>query len=381
MKRALLLLIPLWLLMCILTFSCAGPNQPDDNIYVTNVMVTKWYNIHEGAISITHDYGPVNSDQSQAVLIEVLDRGLTIDYEFLSAPQHIWNSKATFINEFCIPNNIQFFGHGHLHNDHDALSYDEVVTSFSLCKGVMESLGLKVVAAAYPFGRGHEEETRLGLAAAGFLSGRRHHPGDRTDPYILANEESVPEDWFALPTLVMQDINFNNLETAVNDTEELIPFLDETLAKNAWLITTYHAIGHTDSTYGFYTMDNFISDLEEIEARDFWVASMNDVTLYIYERNLAVISDSILIGPNGVEEIQIRVEDDLDDTLFSQPLTIELDVPEEWVGANIEIISDTTETRQVHPNHTKLYFNTIPNGEITRLVKVDVANKDITNNL
>ena len=83
----------------------------------------------------------------------------------------------------------------------------------------------------------------------------------------------------------MQDINFNNLETAVNDTEELIPFLDETLAKNAWLITTYHAIGHTDSTYGFYTMDNFISDLEEIKARDFWVASMNDVTLYIYERN------------------------------------------------------------------------------------------------
>ena len=67
--------------------------------------------------------------------------------------------------------------------------------------------------------------------------------------------------------------------------------------------------------------------------------------------------------------------------MFSQPLTIELDVPEEWVGANIEIISDTTETRQVHPNHTKLYFNTIPNGEITRLVKVDVANKDITNNL
>ena len=128
MKRALLLLIPLSLLMCILTFSCAGPNQPDDNIYVTNVMVTKWYNIHEGAISITHDYGPVNSDQSQAVLIEVLDRGLTIDYEFLSAPQHIWNSKATFINEFCIPNNIQFFGHGHLHNDHDALSYDDVVT-------------------------------------------------------------------------------------------------------------------------------------------------------------------------------------------------------------------------------------------------------------
>ena len=75
---------------------------------------------------------------------------------------------------------------------------------------------------------------------------------------------------------------------------------------------------------------------------------------------------------SAVEEIQIRVEDNLDDTLFSQPLTIELDAPEEWVGANIEIISDTTETRQVHPNDTKLYFNTIPNGEITRLVKVDV---------
>ena len=135
MKRALLLLIPLWLLMCILTFSCAGPNQPDDNIYVTNVMVTKWYNIHEGAISITHDYGPVNSDQSQAVLIEVLDRGLTIDYEFLSAPQHIWNSKATFINEFCIPNNIQFFGHGHLHNDHDALSYDDRYVLYNLYSG------------------------------------------------------------------------------------------------------------------------------------------------------------------------------------------------------------------------------------------------------
>ena len=35
MKRALLLLIPLWLLMCILTFSCTGPNQPNNNIYVT----------------------------------------------------------------------------------------------------------------------------------------------------------------------------------------------------------------------------------------------------------------------------------------------------------------------------------------------------------
>ena len=104
-----------------------------------------------------------------------------------------------------------FYGHGHWHVNHDVLTYAQAYDSFRLCFEVMQKLGLKPVAYAYPRGGGHEEETRRALADAGFLSGRLAEQAGQS-PYIVADSSTSPEDWFFLPAIVMESYDFQQCD-------------------------------------------------------------------------------------------------------------------------------------------------------------------------
>ena len=320
--------------------------------------IAKWFDDHAAAISITYDG---TSKAPNRIDKLVLDQGLVLDYEMVTqryfdrVPDWVEHDLTELVPDV-VPGDLYqpmtdaeiehslsltahgfgFFGHGHWHVDHDALSYAQAYDSFRLCFEVMASLGLEPVAYAYPRGAGGEAETQRALADAGFLAGRLSFPALGQTPYIVPDADTAPENWFFLPGLTMESIRFRECEWCINDTSELVPVLDQALARTAWIIPVYHNIG-TGAGWGFYEWEDFEGDVRAIAARDFWVAPMNDVVLYLRQRERAEAALQVIEQDGVTRRIAFVLADGLDDERFDQPLTLLFRRPADWFGAPLQV--------------------------------------------
>ena len=342
--RLLAALILLIAPVCLL-IGCHAEDSGDARHAAADAFVAKWFDNRTAAISITYDSWPLPSYPAPAEVPDVdgyvREQGLVIGYELVTGntihgdpvfPDGLDDRRLTYLLEELIPNGFGYFGHGHDHIDHDALSYEDALRSFRTNYETMQRWGLQPVAYAYPRSAGHEAETQRALADAGFLSGRLQTTR-RREFYNLAGSRLAPDNWYALKALEMQSIEFANCRRCINDNRELTPVLDEALRRTAWVILTYHAIGHPE-WWGWYDWDEFRKDVRSIAARDFWVAPMNDIVRYVRERELATVTvDEFRPAAGGApEHIEITLADGLDNDLFDQPLTLLFDLPAEWVG-------------------------------------------------
>lgn len=322
-------------------FSDTGPQEKlKEPVELPGAKIARWYNNCAAAISITYDSGNPASKLNKRTNKFVIDNGLTMDYEIVTRSYlRSYYAKKYLLNRV-IPSGLGYYGHGHKHINHDKLSYEEALKSFKKCYQTMTDFGLKPIAYGYPHGAGNKMETRKALAAAGFLCGRLHSSELMTNPYIMPDSQLVPEDWFALPTLVMQDYGARQCKECVNNNKELIPYLDEAIRRKAWIILTYHAIGKEDG-YGFFKYEEFKKNIYSIKERNFWNASMNAVTLYIRERLRAEVKIIPILNPGKeIKEILITVSDGLPNDIYDQPLTILLDLPKSWINKTIALVEN-----------------------------------------
>ncbi len=220
--------------------------------------------------------------------------------------------------------------------NHDDLGPEEVRRSTKTCYDTMKLIGLKAVAFAYPGGHASRSRTRAAVRDAGFLSGRTFRAASRRDPYIVPDDVREPSDWYALPTLVMMGREFDVKDRAVNDTAELLPYLDEALSRTAWIIMTYHSINKPKG-YGFYPLETFLSDLGAIKVRDFWVSSINDATLYVRERAAARTSYRWIDRANDRVALAVSVHDGLPADVYDLPLTVVVRTPVSWRGRRVVV--------------------------------------------
>ena len=334
-----------------------------------NVSVAKWLDNHTAAISITNDDWPIPGRKPD-IDSYVMEQGLVMDYEVVTGNTFYGDrifsgpddERIAYLMQELVPKGFSYFGHGHDHIDHDELSYEEALESFQANYDTMIDWGMKPVAYAYPRSAGLEEETQRALEASGFLSGRlqttlpvasynlpvriaryfRRLVRGSAGPvglYNLPGSQLVPDNWFGLRALEMQSFEFQGCEGCINDNNELVPILDEALEQTAWVILTYHSIGRPEH-FGWYDWDEFRKDVQSIAARDFWTASMNDITLYVRERENAVTTVELIEGSGGTESIEITLSDGLDNVRFNQSLTILFDQPTDWVGRPFTVSQD-----------------------------------------
>ncbi len=310
-----------------------------------NASVAKWLDNHAAAISITNDDWPTPGREPD-IDSYVLEQGLVMGYEMVTGNTFYGDrifsgpddERIVYLMSELVPKGFSYFGHGHHHVDHDELSYEEALESFQANYDTMKEWGMKPVAYAYPRSAGHEAETQRALEASGFLSGRLLTRNSR-EFYNMPGTQLAPDNWFGLMSVEMQSIEFEGCDPCINDNDELVTVLDEALAQTAWIILTYHAIGQPE-WWGWYDWDEFRKDVQSIAARDFWTASMNDITLYVREREHAVITVEVAEGSAGTESIEITLSDGLDNVRFNQPLTILFDQPTDWVGVPFTVSQD-----------------------------------------
>ncbi len=362
-----------FLFVLLFLVSCNLKDDYINNVYNVNVYkqipvtIAKWYDNHTAAISIDNDAGSVASPAEQIVQKIVKDNGLIIDYEFVTERYRSDSIRLNYLYEKFLPMGFGYFGHGDTHINHDLLSEEEAYKSFKKCYDTMIDFGLKPVSYAYPGGFGHHLRTQRALKRAGFLSSRRFEKLDVFNPYIIPDDETEPENWYELPSLVMQAYDYVSCSICINNTEDLIPHLDKTLEKHAWLIITYHSIGQKGS-YGFYYLSDFKNDLREIKKRDFWVAHNDDVTLYILERNAASVCVGYTSSDNILdEEIKIQISDGYENEKFDVPLTLLFNIPQSWLRKKLKLVQDTVNIGQYEFESNPVKISVLPNEKNYKL--------------
>lgn len=300
-----------------------------------DIKIAKWLNNKTAAITLTYDSGTPERSHNQPVNQLLIENDMTIDYEIVTALYNKYPNKMTFLRDELVPLGFGYFGHGHEHINHDEVNYEEAYESFKKCYDSMNEWGLKPVAYAYPNGAGWKSTTRQALEDAGFLCGRMHSLGLMVNPYILPGEELYIEDWYKLPTLVMQGYEYNQCDKCVNNNEELIPYLDENLLKKTWIMLTYHSIG-VENGLGYFPIDEFEKNLNTIKEYDFWQASMSEAVLYIKERANTVVDTTIIRNKKSVVTgIEFRLIDNLPNELYDQELTLLFNIPNKWINKSI----------------------------------------------
>ena len=334
-----------WALLCGVLVLAAGC-RPQARDAPLNASVAKWFDNHPAAISITNDDWPTPGREPD-IDSYVMEHGLAMGYEIVTGNTFYGDrvfsgpddERIVYLLSELVPKGLSYYGHGHNHIDHDELSYEEALESFQANYDLMKDWGMKPVAYAYPRSAGFEAETQRALEAAGFLSGRlvTTNPDDF---YNIPGDRLAPDNWFGLWSLEMESIEFQGRDNCINDNDDLTPILDEALERTAWIILTYHAIGQSE-WWGWYDWDEFRKDVQSIAARDFWTASMNDVTLYAREREKAKIAVEVFEDDlGGAQRIEMTLSDGLDNATFDHPLTILFEQPTDWLGAPFTVSQD-----------------------------------------
>jgi hypothetical protein len=319
--------------------------------------VTKWMDNHKAAISLTYDGYP---ESNPSIIEMVKERKLTMDFEFISGS--LTEQRVQYYKDVLLRQGFGLFGHGHEHENHDRKGPEWAFRSAKSCFEIMSILGVNPVAFAYPGGHGGRRETHDAMRRAGFLSARGHDITSK--PYILASDKQQSVRWYKLPDVFMESINYRNQKGAVNNTDDLERFLEGALSRTAWIILTYHAIGLT-GRFGFYEKEYFATDLDAIAKRDFWVASMNNVTLYIYEREKITVKATQYANWRGNPEyITIKIDDGLPDARFDQPLTVRFSIPRSWVGRKLLYSPDNLSIRTARSESSTAMVNLVPTGNV-----------------
>ena len=328
-----------------------------------DIEIAKWFNNHSAAITLTYDTGSPQIDRERRVTDFVYEHGLRMDFELVSENfQNRPEMREYFLNTL-VPLGFGCFGHGHTHVNHDALSYEDAYFSFKSCYDIMLSYGIKPVSFAYPKGFGYEEETQQALKDAGFLCGRLHSRYDTANPFILPDGETDFRNWYEMPSLVMRAFEFDHCDSCVNNTDELIEILDEAINRHAWIVLTYHSIGYEEG-YGYYYWDEFVKNVQAIVERDFFNDSIDDIMLYIKERQNIQIESNVLVNRNDlIEKINITLTDGLPNDYYNQPLTVIFDVPKNWNGQSVGVFKNDSLLQELTLDSPTGKLSLLPNEE------------------
>lgn len=343
------------LLLILLTFSCNSLPEDfiakDENVIINKL---KWPFPYKAAIAITSDSGPVNSPNEIYIQEFAEKYGIPLNYELVTS--NITESDnptemIDFIKNSFYPRGHSFFGHGHWHHLHDFLTYDETYDSFKKCYDFFKSISLNVITYAYPGGYGYKSQTKKALKDAGFYAGRMFDQVDIGNPFIVPDGIDEPENWFSLPSLIMQSYDYDACDICINNTEDLKPFIIENIKNKSLLIITYHSIGDRNQ-YGFYDLQDYENDIIELSKhKTLWKAGFNDAVKYIYLRKHSDIDAKLNYNVDNFPiNMKLKFTSSLDKNIFDYPLSLEFNIPTEWLNKSLIIknneFKDTIKTKK-----------------------------------
>ena len=218
-------------------------------------------------------------------------------------------------------------------------TYDDLNADLVQTNSIIQNLtGQRVVSFAYPYG--YFDAPSEAVVMQNYLSARsliHEYPLPGTNTFVP--NPATPADMGALYCFYVEGIqpgtNFTNYNQA---SASFAKMLSDTVAAGGWGIEFFHQTGddYTNSYYGDFSnidrnayyehLDRIVSN---VQSGTVWEDTVGNVTRYIDSRNAATIT----YDSNSSAAIQLRVNDNLDHSLFNEPLTINTLIPTDWAAS------------------------------------------------
>ena len=320
--------------------------------------VAPWYHFSQAAASVTFDDGTYDQYAAAFPLLEELDIKGSFYLAARLIDQGSWddNGKRRKMMSWIEAAEIAAAGHeiGSHSMNHRDMTEEGVNLKEELLgsrKFIEEKLpGVKIETFCWPHWR--ETPETIEIASSYYLSARS---GNGIIDYYLNRKGGIPEN----SPLSMYAINALGFLDSHRE-EEWKVLIDRVYEKGSWFVSSYHGVNNgtlSDEELGWNPLkkDMFIQTLEYQKEKAFWIDTFANVSKYIYERDASVL----YIGNKGFK-IELTLDDQLDDTIYNQKISVSLKKPENW---SAPVLRDSS--GQVFPytmSHDRIFLDIFPDG-------------------
>jgi|GEM_PF-1538385 len=334
--RVFLFVVSIGVLLGFLLSGCASTAPIDEQVdkgiseYSFEYRIAPWYGFSPSACSITFDDGTL--DQYLLAFPELEKRNMKATFFLITDPREagIWEDGSIKRLLFSWEHARTIAAAGHEIASHSSThadlseitvnAYREFETSRDTIRMHIPAIP-KGMTFSWPYWRSNA--ANQAIAPTYFIGARSG--GGRLSQY--------PHRFGGIPQKTPQNFyQINSMRISENfDIREMKRLGDQAFEKGNWLIGGFHGIDDANipkEALGWdpLSLHNFRAVLDYIETKDFWIAPFGNVLRYIRERDTALVR---LLG-HSPTTISFLVEDNLEDEVFSQPLSIEFVVPEQW---------------------------------------------------
>ncbi|MBR5271638.1 MAG: polysaccharide deacetylase family protein, partial [Clostridia bacterium] len=189
----------------------------------------------------------------------------------------------------------------------------------------------------------------------------KYHGACRMGNEKLMNANPTLEEMYAVTAY-----SASNEKTA----DDLKGYVDSAVKDGKWLVMYFHEINESEaSNEEDPTQKNNIKPsacvpfIEYVgENEDVWAGSFEEVVQYNREK----LATTVTINEINETSMKLSITDTLDNTLYDFPLTVKVNVPEQWSSVTVTQNGQSAEVATVTENEkTYAYINIIPDkGEV-----------------
>jgi len=317
--------------------------------------IASWQGGKKAACSLTFDDGTL--DQYVLAFPELQKRKLKATFFLITRyrKRGYWNDGETKRRLFSWDQARQIREAGHEIGSHTRTHADlkkkkelvrwEMVGSLSRLKREIPSL--EGVTFAWPYWRNSEESREI--AAEYYLAAR-------AGTGLVKNYGSMFEtrkiNLFSVDSLGMRGGQQNQPWQLQSE---------RVYREGGWVVLCFHGIDDRRIEREWLGWDpikihQFRETLDSVESANFWIAPFGTVTRYIREKNEAVLS----LVDAGEDHLVFSLEDGLDDIVYNEPLSIEIEIPRRFSRLRV------SQRRETIPHKMKgngnIVFDALPDG-------------------
>ncbi|MCF7915144.1 MAG: polysaccharide deacetylase family protein [Spirochaetaceae bacterium] len=322
----------------LLLSGCASTSSVDEDFdkeiseYSFEYRIAPWYGFRTSACSITFDDGTL--DQYLLAFPELEKRNIKATFFLITDFREtgIWKDGSIERLLFSWEQARTMAAAGHEIASHSSTHADLSVKAHRELEKSRETIRMHIPALprgmtfSWPYWRSSAANQEI--AHTYFIGARSG--GGRLSQY--------PHRFGGIPQKTPQNFyQINSMRVSEKfEVREMKRLGDRAFEEGNWLIGGFHGIDNGNipkEALGWdpLSFHHFKAVLDYIENKNFWIAPFGNVLRYIRERNFV----SVKLLNQTLTTITLAVEDNLEDEVYSQPLSIEFVVPEHWRSVEI----------------------------------------------
>jgi peptidoglycan/xylan/chitin deacetylase (PgdA/CDA1 family) len=332
---------------------------PIDSHFDFDGTIAQWFQFKEAASSVTLDDGTYDQYAAAFPLLEELNIKGTFYLAASLLDKGSWSDNGTLRKMMNWEQAAEIAASGHEIGSHTYshidMSGENVDIEFELhhSRDYIQSKlpGVTVETFCWPHWR--ETDEALEEASKYYISARS---GNGIISYYIKRKGGIPSD----PPENMYKINSLGFLNNQTD-EEWKELIDSVYDSRSWFVSSYHGVDNgqlpADSLgWSHLTAERFAETIRYPLDKGFWMDTFANVSKYIIERDRATLHIK-----NSSLSIHLTLDDQLDDRIYNQKLSISFKKPDHW---DIVSVMDETDTSIAYREIDKrIFLDIFPDGK------------------